>query len=322
MSGRRLVILWVLGMAMFDIGSAIAQEKFGVVQGVFAGENKRLTHSSAAIQIRQLMLGLTVPVSINGSNPTWWIVDTWAPACDIDPSFSQKLGLQVTGERGFQVAKINNFQIGTFHCDAVGCFVAPIGELKELNLRGWQGDFEKTGVVGVNLLGKYGALINLKTQQVFLSPSGNLGLSRQKFEAMGFTYVPLEITRQNRLELVGTLGGNTYSFAIDTGALATVLDQSIRSTANVPFWETRSKIGGPFHDFKNASISYGSASDFKLGNYDAKGAKLLFANLNLSEHGFTHRFAGLIGIDFLYRRSAIIDIGGRALYLKPYSKAE
>jgi Aspartyl protease len=322
MSGRRLVILWVLGMATFDIGSAIAQEKFGVVQGIIAGENKSLTHSSAAIQIKQLMLGLTVPVSINGSSPTWWIVDTGAPACDIDPSFAHKLGLQVTGERGFQVAKINNFQIGTFHCEEVGCFVKPIGEIRELKLRGWQGDFEKTGVVGVNLLGKYGALINLKTQQVFLSPSGNLGLSRQKFEAMGFTYVPLEITRQNRLELVGTLGGNTFSFAIDTGALTTTLDESIRGMANVPFWETRSKMNGPFHDFKNASISYGSASNFKLGNYDAKGARIAFANLNLSEHGFTHRFAGLIGIDFLYFRSAIIDIGGRALYLKPYSKAE
>jgi predicted aspartyl protease len=309
-------------MAMFDIGSAIAQEKFGVVQGIIAGENKSLTHSSAAIQIRQLMLGLTVPVSINGSSPTWWIVDTGAPACDIDPSFAHKLGLQVTQERGFQVTKINNFQIGTFHCEEVGCFVKPIGEIRELKLRGWQGDFEKTGVVGVNLLGKYGALINLKTQQVFLSPSGNLGLSRQKFEAMGFTYVPLEITRQNRLELVGTLGGNTFSFAIDTGALTTALDESIRGMANVPFWETRSKMNGPFHDFKNASISYGSASNFKLGNYDAKGARITFANLNLSEHGFTHRFAGLIGIDFLYFRSAIIDIGGRALYLKPYSKAE
>jgi hypothetical protein len=200
--------------------------------------------------------------------------------------------------------------------------VRPIGDIRELKLRGWQGDFEKTGVVGINLLGKYGALINCKTQQIFLSPSGNLGLARQKYEAMGFTYVPLRITPQNRLELIGTLGGNTFSFAIDTGSFIRMLDESIRSTANVPFWETAAKIGGPFHDFKNASLSYGSASDFKLGNYDAKGAKIAFANLHLSEQSFTHRFAGLIGTDFLYFRSAIIDIGGRALYLKPYSKAE
>jgi hypothetical protein len=46
-------------------------------------------------------------------------------------------------------------------------------------------------------------------------------------------------------------------------------------------------------------IGVGWASDFKVGDYDAKGARVSFANLNLSEHGFTQRFAGLIGIDFL-----------------------
>ena len=322
MSGRRLVVFGMLGMAMADIGSASAQEKFGVVQGALAGENKRVSRSDAAIQVSRLQLGLIVPVSINGSSPTWWIVDTGAPACDIDPSFSHKLDLQLNQERGFQVTKINNFQIGTFHCDGVGCFVRPIGTIKELELRGAQGNFEKTGVVGVNLLAKYGALINCRTQQIFLSPSGSLGASRQKYEAMGFTYVPLGVTPQNRLELVGTLGGSTFSFAIDTGMFHTTLDESVRSISKVPFWETTARMGGPFHDFKNASVSFGSASDFKLGNYDAKGADLAFANLNLSEHGFTHRFAGLIGMDFLYFRSAIIDVGGRALYLKPYSKAE
>ena len=307
-------------MVVSNVELAIAQEKFGVVQGAFAAENKRLTRSHAAIQIKRLMLALTVPVSINGSNTTWWIVDTGAPACIIDPSFSQRLGLPATQRiGGSHVTKINDFQIGTFHCDGIGCVVRPIGELTELKLRGYQGNFEKAGVVGINLLAKYGALINCKTEQVFLSPSGNLGISRQKYEAMGFTYVPLRITSGNRLELVGTLGGSTFSFAIDTGAFGTTLDESVRSAAKVPFWETRSKMGGPFHDFKNASVSYGAASDFKLGSYDAKGAKLSFANLHLSEHGFTQRFAGLIGMDFLYFRSAIIDIGGRALYLKPYS---
>ena len=304
---------------MVVLRSATAQEKFGVVQGAFAEENKNLSRRGAAIQMKHVMLSLTVPVSINGSNQTWWIVDTGAPACDIDPAFAQKLGLQEPQERGVRITRINNFAIGTFHCDGIGCAVRPIGEIKELKLPGWQGAFEKTGVVGVNLLAKYGALINCRTQQIFLSPSGNLGMSRQKYEALGYTYVPLQITPTNRLELVGTLGGTTLSFVMDTGAFATTLDDSVRSISKVPFWETTSRMGGPFHDFKNASVSYGSASDFKLGNYDAKGAKLSFANLHISESGFTHRFAGLIGMDFLYYRSAIIDIGGRALYLKPYS---
>jgi Aspartyl protease len=321
MSGRCLVILLALGVGMFNVRSAVAQERFGAVQGIFAEENKNLSRTGSAIQVKHVMLSLTVPVSINGSNTTWWIVDTGAPACDIDPSFSNRLGLQVTEERGFQITKISNFQIGTFHCDGIGCTVRPIGEIKELRLRGWQGQFEKTGVIGINLLARYGALINYRTQQIFLSPSGNLGMSRQKYEAMGFTYVPIVLTPSNRLELVGTIGGTTCSFIIDTGAFATTLDESIRGASKVAFWETTSKMGGPFHDFKNASVSFGTASDFKLGNYDAKGAKLSFASLHLAERGLTHQFGGIIGTDFLYYRAAIIDIGGRALYLKPYSTA-
>jgi hypothetical protein len=81
-------------------------------------------------------------------------------------------------------------------------------------------------------------------------------------------------------------------------------------------------MGGPFHDFKNASVSSGTAPDFKVGNYDAKGTKLTFANLHLAERGLTHRFGGIMGMDFLYFRSAIIDVGGRALYLKPYSTGQ
>jgi aspartyl protease len=316
-----MVVLLAVGMATFYMRSATAQEKFGVVQGAFAEDNRTLSRTSAVKQ-RILMLNLTVPVSINGSSQTWWIVDTGAPACDIDPAFSQKLGLPVTQERGFKITKINNFDIGTFHCDGIGCFVRPIGELKELKLRGAQGAFEKTGVVGVNLLAKYGALINCRTQQIFLSPAGNLGTSRQKYEAMGFTYVPLVLTASNRLELIGTIGGTTCSFIIDTGAFATTLDESIRSSSKVPFWETTAKMGSPFHDFKNASVSYGTAPDFKIGNYDAKGTKLTFANLHLAERGLTHRFGGIMGMDFLYFRSAIIDVGGRALYLKPYSTGQ
>ena len=87
MSGRRLVIVWELGMRMFNIGPAIAQEKFGVVQGAFAEENKNLSRSGSFIPAKQLALGLTVPVSINGSNTTWWIVDIGAPACNVRSIF-------------------------------------------------------------------------------------------------------------------------------------------------------------------------------------------------------------------------------------------
>jgi hypothetical protein len=268
-------------------------------------------------------LALTVPVSVNGSKTTWWVVDTGAPVCLIDPSFSTKLGLQADRKVGsFPMTMVNNFQLGTFQCNGIACVVRSIGELKTLELRNQGGSFDKTGVIGINLLAKYGGLINSRTQQIFLSPSGNLGMSRQKYEAMGFTYVPMNVTSRNRLEVTGTLGGKEFSFFLDTGSYSTMVDNSIRNEVNLPFFSTNTKIVGPFHDFgKDARYSFGTATDFKLGTYDASGARIGATTLNLHESPDSpHRLAGFLGMDFLFFRSAIIDVGGRALYLKPSSK--
>jgi Aspartyl protease len=316
---RPLLYPW-FGFLLFVTHLANAQQNFGVVQGRIAEGIKQIdvTGSIAKKKIGT-SIALTVPVSLNGSKTSWWIVDTGSTVCMIDPTFSNKLGLQADNKVGpYPITLVNDIQLGTFHCNGIACAVRSIGELKSVELRNEGGLFEKTGLVGVNLLAKYGGLINCRTQQIFLSPTGNLGLSRQKYEQMGFTYVPINVTSKNRLEVTGTLGGKEFSFFIDTGAYSTVVDNSIRNEVNLPWFTTNAKVEGPFHDFgRFAQYSFGEATDFRLGNYDAKGARIGFTTLNIHEDvGSSHRFAGLIGMDFLYFRSAIIDVGGRGLYLK------
>ena len=311
------------GFLLFATHLANAQQNFGVVQGRIAEGIKEISVTGSIMMHKQATsIALTVPVSVNGSKTTWWIVDTGAPICLIDPSFSTKLGLQADTKVGsFPVTMVNNFQMGTFECNGIACVVRSIGELKTVELRNEGGSFDKGGVIGINLLAKYGGLINCRTQQIFLSPSGNLGMSRQKYEAMGFTFVPMNVTSKNRLEVTGTLGGKEFAFFLDTGAYSTIVDNSIRNEVNLPFFTTNTKVVGTFHDFgKDARYTYGTATDFKLGNYNASGARLGATTLNVHENpGSSHRFAGFIGMDFLFFRSAIIDVGGRALYLKPSS---
>src|ERR1700740_526794 len=231
--------------------SGVAQQNFGVIQGRLAEGIKEVSETGSLIPRKVgTSLALTVPVSVNGSKTTWWIVDTGAPICLIDPSFSTKLGLQADNKVGrFPVTMVNNFRLGTFQCSGIACVVRSIGELKTVELRNEGGSFEKGGVIGINLLAKYGGLINCRTQQIFLSPSGNLGMSRQKYEAMGFTYIPMNVTSKNRLEVAGTLGSKEFSFFLDTGAYSTIVDNSIRNEANLPFFSTNTKIVGPFHCF-------------------------------------------------------------------------
>src|ERR1700743_29488 len=226
---RPLLYPW-FGFLLLVTHLANAQQNFGVVQGRIAEGIKQIdvTGSIAKKKIGT-SIALTVPVSLNGSKTSWWIVDTGSTVCMIDPTFSHKLGLQADNKVGpYPITLVNDIQLGTFHCNGIACAVRSIGELKSVELRNEGGLFEKTGLVGVNLLAKYGGLINCRTQQIFLSPTGNLGVSRQKYEQMGFTYVPINVTSKNRLEVTGTLGGKEFSFFIDTGAYSTVVDNSIR----------------------------------------------------------------------------------------------
>ena len=327
MSGRRFLVLSWFSFLSLATTLANAQQNYGQVQGRIAEgfKEQSITGRTGLQKVRSGGVNITMPVSVNGSKSSWWIVDTGSQFCLIDPPFAAKLGLQtvgqVHGEGGpFPVTKVNDIQIGNFRCEEIPCVVRSIGELKNLGLRNEIGSFEKTGLIGVNLLAKYGALINCRTEMIFFSPTGNLGLSRQKYEAMGFTYIPLNLTSGNRLEVTGDLGGKEFSFFLDTGAFSTTLTNGIRDEVKVPYVATNSKLVGPFHDFgNNSQISYATPTDFKLGAYDASGARVNFTTLNTQETGSSHRFAGFIGLDFLYYRSAIIDIGGRALYLKPYS---
>ena len=320
---RFTVLLW-LGFQLFVTPLGSAQQNFGVVQGRIAeGTNDVAVLGKLLPQKFGASIALVVPVSINGSKTSWWVVDTGGPICIIDPSFSRTLGLQTNGNLGgFPLTTVSGLEIGTFHCDGITCVVRSMSALSSVALRDSSGALAKTGFVGVNLLVKYGGLINCRTQQVFFSPTGNLGMSREKYEQMGFSYVPMNVTSRNRLEVTGTLSGKEYSFFLDTGAFSTLLNDSVRNETNFPVFSTRGTIKMPFaNSARDSRYSFGDAADFKLASYDAKGARLGFTTLNLPEPGSTHRFAGFLGMDFLFFRSAIIDVGGRALYLKPSSRA-
>jgi predicted aspartyl protease len=263
---------------------------------------------------------LVTPVSVNHTPVTWWAVDTGAPRSIIDTELAKRLELQAVeqlkasqydADKGstFPIVEPDDLQIGMFHAGRVACVERSIKNIRSLRTTVWNGKFEKTGLIGLDLLARYGAIINIRAGKIFFSPTGNLGMSRQGYEQMGFTYVPLAFTG-GRLVVNGTISREKCAFLIDTGAPFTVLDESVRRQANIPF----NKAGTlmlPFIRGAVFRVNSGTAGDFKIGDYDAKGATLCFAPFS------PRPFAGIIGVDFLYYRSALIDIGGRALYLKP-----
>jgi predicted aspartyl protease len=263
---------------------------------------------------------IVTPVSVNHTPVTWWAVDTGAPRSIIDPELAKRLELQVAGElkasqsdadngSTFPIVEPDDLQIGLFHAARVTCIERSIKNIRSLSTTVWKGKFEKTGLIGLDVLARYGAIINIRAGKIFFSAKGNLGMSRQGYEQMGFTYVPLAFTG-GRLVVNGTISGEECAFFIDTGSPFTLLEESVRRRANIPF-NKAGTLTLPFISGAVFRINTGTADRFKIGDYDAKGATLCFSSFD------PRPFAGIIGVDFLYYRSALIDIGGRALYLKP-----
>src|SRR5260370_15033179 len=193
--------------------SANAQQNFSATQAILSSG-----------------LHLFAPVSINGTKRTWWLIDTGAPGSLIAPSLQKKLSLPTPPPQTRSQVKISckSYPVGLaqnvdFNGAQIGpgyMAVAPLDVMEKERSNALSGSFEKGGLIGMNFLLKRGALINYKTYQIFLSLRGSaLPLSREGYEKMGYTYVPLRITPRGYVEVEGTIGDSTYSFLLDTRPL-------------------------------------------------------------------------------------------------------
>jgi hypothetical protein len=172
--------------------------------------------------------------------------------------------------------------------------------------------FDTGGVLGLNFLVQHRALLDFGSRQLFLAAS-NASLVAKR--TSGFTHMPVRVTSAGRIEVVGSVGSNIYSFLIDSGSGRTVLTKVVKETNRIP---VRTGGAGYFSlGERPVRMASGELPSFKLGTQDINQRAVQFADLPNQQNGFSHAFGGIIGEDILWRHEAILDLGGRALYLKP-----
>jgi predicted aspartyl protease len=318
-----------LFISLISLSTAAAQN-VGEIQATIAGNH------------------LYIPLRINGQHARPWLVDTGAFPCIISegeasrlkleaPSADAKVPSSLSSEgKQHRVVIASDLSCGTISFGKVPMVVfTPGGPADYLNqprnsagesfgignIRQFRNEFSPGGVLGLGLLAQHGAVINYINGQIFFAVHGGaLPVQRQNYERMGYTYVRLEVRNNRRLEVVGTIGGSEYSFVIDTGAAHTVLYDQIRVNQHVPAFLSNARMVGGFHNFKNQGLWVGRVPGFRLGNQDVSDTTVAFGQMYAPEQGLLHPFAGFIGPDILAEHSAIIDIGHRALYLRPNRK--
>jgi hypothetical protein len=272
---------------------------------------------------------LFAAVSINGSPASWWLVDTGSTLCEFDLETANRLHLKRSAKyrlttrpkthgEHFVFVEASDLLVGTIECGPLVMLAHPLVPALRLSKdpANWSGAFEKTGLLGMNLLAAKRALIVWRKQQIYFNPDDDQIKSKADYEAEGYSAVPLTITPSRQVEVEGTLGGNHYQFCLDTGTPRTTIDQSVVDQGRFQARLTNSVVRSPMNEFPDSKISQVIGTRFRIGDYDLSSRKILAASLHLTKSDRGDIWAGLIGADILWDYDAIIDLGSNMLYLR------
>ena len=272
---------------------------------------------------------LFAAVSIDGSPSGWWLVDSGATMCEFDLETANRLHLKrstryrlITRQKNrgehFIFVETSDLLVGTIQCGPLVMLAHPLVPALRLSKSpgSWPGPFDKTGLLGMNLLVAKRALIVWRKQQIYLNPDDHQVKSKADYEADGYTAVPLQITPSRQVQVEGTLGDNHYQFCLDTGTPRTTIEQAVVDQGGLHSRLTKSVVRSPMNEFPDSKISQVIGTQFRIGDFDLSSRKVLAASLHLTKSDRGDIWAGLIGADILWDYDAVIDFGSDTLYLR------
>jgi predicted aspartyl protease len=266
---------------------------------------------------------LLVNVTLNG-HPASFLIDTGSPFSAVDVRKAGSLGLTaITGSmrlpkqllvnsREAPVARIKQLIVGS---DDLGS-----GPVVLIDLHGFP-EFrhaifsrsEVVGILGLDVLQKYSAVIDFGKRQLILETQN--GLPETLTSALSMYHkVPIRVSGTGALEVAGKIGANTYSFIVDTGSSGTVVpvDVAVDNRLSVRW----SKFFSKMINFAPSLVGRTTIPVRTLGNYSFKRSSAYVTSMPLFFGDLEYPFGGLIGNDFFASTSAIIDVGHRFLYAK------
>ena len=172
------------------------------------------------------------------------------------------------------------------------------------------------GVLGLEILLRHNAVINCRTRLVFFkvdqSRHMNLGVvaSSEKF-----TRVPLHREASGALTVPCSIHGQSGRLLVDTGAFVTTFPDTFFKSLGIYSEPTR--VSAHFPTGTTRRVSAAQINDLKIGDFKVPPSKFGVAALPkfALRQGGT-RISGILGMDTLYIRHAIIDLDGMNLFLK------
>jgi len=172
------------------------------------------------------------------------------------------------------------------------------------------------GVLGLDILLQYKALINCRTKLVFFKVDQARRINLGSVAASEkFTRVPIQREENGALTVLCSIEGHSTRLLVDTGAFVTMLHESFATSLGLAAEPTR--ISAQFGRGVSKRINAAKMDDLNIGAFKVPPAKFGVAPLpQFALQQGSSKTAGILGMDTLYICHAIIDLDGMNLFLK------
>jgi hypothetical protein len=178
------------------------------------------------------------------------------------------------------------------------------------------------GVLGAREMVKFGMIIDCTRQMLYINPNGASSAVSQSLAGFlaghGFTRISMRLNSNSHFDVEGALNGHATRFLVDTGSSTTMVDTqvAVKSGTGVT---ALSGYGAGGAGNMVSGVNRTGVKELAIGNFKLANAEVVLAHVSgdvLLSKSTTESNAGVLGQDYLATNFAVIDMGGKALYLR------
>jgi predicted aspartyl protease len=289
--------------------------------GSIKGDRSSQLSGFKAVRVRYGPLNkMIMPVHINGQ-PANLLVDTGASHVMLDADDATSFGIKPSqrGLRYIRFSEINGQELPLGFAQNLTAgsmsFGSVLVTLRNSSYSG-TGSGHVDGVLGLDILSRYKAVINCRTKLVFfkVDQARQMHLSSTA-SSEKFIRISLRKEENGALTVPCSIRGQPARLLIDTGAFITTFHEAFVRSLGIASEPTR--VSAHFARGSMRKVSAGQINDLKIGDFKTPRAKFGVTALpNFALQQGSTRISGILGIDTLYKYHAIIDFDGMNLFLK------
>ena len=263
---------------------------------------------------------MIMSVRINGQ-PANLLVDTGASHVMLDADAASSFGIKPSqGGPGYiRFTKVNGQELPVAFAQTLTAGNMSFGSVLVTlrnSSRSDGGNPHVDGVLGLDVLRRYKAVINSRTKLIFfqVAPTRQIHLSGVAASEK-FTRVPLRQEESGALTAPCSIHGQPARLLVDTGSFVTTFTEPVLESLGIALQPTH--LSARFPGGTKRKVSAAQVNDLKIGDFKVPPGKFGVAALpNFAPRQGSSRMFGILGMDTLYNCHAIIDFDGMNLFLK------